>query len=95
MRDPDRRRRTRTKSRCDAVYQCAIDSALTGAHWQGGVRYHRVERSEGSFRRTVALPEGVDPTAIECTFKDGVLAVRVPKPANDKRNDEHTIEIKQ
>jgi HSP20 family protein len=43
--------------------------------------YYRVERSFGSFRRTLRLPEGVDAEAVKATFADGVLEVTVPKPA--------------
>ena len=45
---------------------------------QGG--YVRYERSTGSFRRSVRLPEGVDGDAIEANFDRGVLEVTVPKP---------------
>lgn len=40
----------------------------------------RVERAFGSFRRSLTLPEGVDPEAIEASFDKGVLEVRIPKP---------------
>jgi HSP20 family protein len=43
--------------------------------------YYRVERSFGSFRRTLTLPEGVDAESIRATFNNGVLEVTVPKPA--------------
>jgi HSP20 family protein len=43
--------------------------------------YYRVERSYGSFRRSLALPEGVDADAVKATFENGVLEVTVPKPA--------------
>jgi HSP20 family protein len=43
--------------------------------------YYRVERSSGSFRRALALPEGVDPESVRATFDKGVLEVTVPKPA--------------
>lgn len=43
--------------------------------------YYRMERSFGAFYRRLPLPEGVKTEAIEATFTDGVLAVRVPKPA--------------
>jgi HSP20 family protein len=43
--------------------------------------YYRVERSFGSFRRGLTLPEGVDPETVKATFADGVLEVTVPKPA--------------
>ena len=42
--------------------------------------YYRVERSFGSFRRTLTLPEGVDPEAVSATCDKGVLEVRIPKP---------------
>jgi HSP20 family protein len=42
--------------------------------------YYRVERSYGSFRRSLTLPEGVDPEAVTATFDKGVLQVTVPKP---------------
>lgn len=42
--------------------------------------YYRVERSSGSFRRSVRLPEGIDAAAITATFDKGVLEVSVPKP---------------
>jgi HSP20 family protein len=42
--------------------------------------FYRVERSSGSFRRSVRLPEGVDAEGITATFDRGVLEVSVPKP---------------
>ena len=42
--------------------------------------YYRSERSYGSFYRAIPLPEGVDPSACNATFKDGVLEVTLPKP---------------
>ncbi len=45
-----------------------------------GAGYHRVERSFGSFRRSLTLPAGVDAEAITAAFDNGVLTVRVPKP---------------
>ena len=43
--------------------------------------YYRSERSYGSFYRAIPLPEGVDPNTCNATFKDGVLEVTLPKPA--------------
>ncbi|MBM3824745.1 MAG: Hsp20/alpha crystallin family protein [Verrucomicrobia bacterium] len=42
-------------------------------------RYHRVERSYGSFVRRFGVPEDADGDRIEAAFKDGVLEVRLPK----------------
>jgi len=46
--------------------------------------YYRVERSSGSFNRTLTLPEGVDPAAVKASFDKGVLEVRIPKPEEKK-----------
>jgi HSP20 family protein len=35
------------------------------------------ERRQGTFRRSMALPEGVDESGIKASFEDGVLEVRV------------------
>jgi HSP20 family protein len=43
--------------------------------------YHLVERSYGSFTRTVQLPDGVNPDSIKAVMSKGVLKVTVPKPA--------------
>jgi HSP20 family protein len=46
--------------------------------------YHRVERAFGAFSRSLTLPEGVDPEAVEASFDRGVLEVRIPKPEQRK-----------
>jgi HSP20 family protein len=43
-----------------------------------------IERPYGSFVRTLTLPQGVDSDAIEAAYRDGVLELRVPKPAEQK-----------
>jgi HSP20 family protein len=43
-----------------------------------------MERSFGQFRRSLTLPDGVDPDGIAATFDKGVLEVRIPKPAKRK-----------
>ena len=43
--------------------------------------YYCAERSSGSFRRAIRLPEGASTDAIEATYKDGVLEVQIPRPA--------------
>src|ERR1700733_9498565 len=52
--------------------------------------YYRIERSSGSFRRSLTLPEGVNPEAVKATFDRGVLEVHVPKPEQRKPR---TVEI--
>ncbi len=44
-------------------------------------RYHRVERSYGTFTRTVRLPAAVVAAKTTATFKNGVLTVMMPKAA--------------
>lgn len=44
-----------------------------------GKYYHRVERHQGTFCRTVRLPAEVREEKIEASFKDGVLTVTLPK----------------
>ena len=46
--------------------------------------YYRRERTQGSFRRTLALPGEVDPETIKADYKDGVLKIEVPKPEEKK-----------
>jgi HSP20 family protein len=43
-----------------------------------------VERPYGSFVRTLTLPQGVDNDSIEAGYQDGVLELRIPKPAEQK-----------
>ncbi len=43
--------------------------------------YRLVERSYGSFERTLELPDGVNADAIKASIAKGVFKVTVPKPA--------------
>lgn len=44
-------------------------------------KYHRLERSYGSFLRSFTLPDAVKAEQVVAEFKDGVLLVHVPKTA--------------
>jgi HSP20 family protein len=46
--------------------------------------WYRIERSFGSFARTLTLPEGIDADAVSAGFDRGVLEVRIPKPEERK-----------
>ena len=44
-----------------------------------GKRFHRVERSYGSFVRSFTLPESVDESSVKAEYKDGALNLHLPK----------------
>ncbi len=46
-----------------------------------GKDYYRMERSYGSFSRSIPLPADVDESNIKANFKKGVLNVTLPKTA--------------
>jgi HSP20 family protein len=48
-----------------------------------GENWQRVERSYGSFRRMLSVPQ-VDSTKVEASYKDGVLEIRLPKQESAK-----------
>lgn len=52
--------------------------------------FYRFERRYGTFARAVGLPQGVDQEQIAARYENGVLEVRVPKPAEPKP---HKIEL--
>src|SRR5712671_2853150 len=41
-------------------------------------KFHRIERSFGTFRRSFMLPEDADSTKVTAEFHDGVLKVHLP-----------------
>jgi HSP20 family protein len=43
-----------------------------------------LERPYGSFSRSLTLPQEVDSDAIAADYRDGVLELRIPKPAGSK-----------
>jgi HSP20 family protein len=49
--------------------------------------YHMVERSYGSFTRSIVLPFAADPDQVKARFAKGVLTVSVPKPAEVKAKE--------
>ena len=42
-------------------------------------KFHRIERSFGSFERTFTMPDDADAAKMKAEFKDGVLRLHMPK----------------
>lgn len=61
---------------------------------QKGKNYYRMERSYGSFQRTVPLPDGVDESNVQATFKQGVLTVTLPKTQVVEERKKITVKTK-
>lgn len=56
-----------------------------------GKKYHRIERSYGSFVRTFSLPDVIDEEKVKAEFKEGVLNLHLPKSEKAKPK---AIEVK-
>jgi HSP20 family protein len=48
--------------------------------------FHFVERSYGTFQRSLRLPNSVDPEQVQASFENGVLTVTVPKTEQRQRS---------
>ncbi len=55
-----------------------IDKDIKAEQW------HRRERAEGRFIRTIELPSDIDEEKVEATYKNGILEIVLPK-AEDAR----------
>jgi len=55
-------------------------------------KYHRVERSYGSFLRSFALPEETESDKVNAEFKDGVLLIHLMKTTTAKPGA-HTVKV--
>jgi HSP20 family protein len=64
--------------------QMTIKAERKFEHEEKKENYHRVERRYGSFMRSFALPETVDPEKIAAKYDKGVLKVTLPKTAKPK-----------
>ena len=58
-----------------------------------GEGYHLAERRYGTFSRTLRLPYEVEADKVEAVFKNGVLTITVPKPA-ELQQQVKRIEVK-
>ncbi len=59
-------------------------------------RYYSIERSYGSFRRILSLPEDANDQEIDAKFKNGVLSITIPRKEIEKQKENtRQIEIKK
>jgi HSP20 family protein len=61
-------------------------------HEQKDRDYHLMERSHGTFSRSLPLPFAADPSQVKAAFKNGVLTVAIQKP-NEVLEKQHRIEV--
>jgi HSP20 family protein len=52
--------------------------------YQENASVHRRERLSGSFDRTITLPIRIDPDRIKAEYRDGILALFIPRAETDK-----------
>ena len=62
------------------VNQTVTISGKRQAAAEDGASYHRKERPEGSFSRSVTLPALFEGAAVEAKYVDGILTLTLPKP---------------
>jgi HSP20 family protein len=62
------------------VHQTITVSGTRQSSGEQGVSYHRKERAEGAFSRSVTLPAAFDGARVEAKYVDGILTLTLPKP---------------
>lgn len=60
------------------------ETEAADAHFVRRERHHR------AITRSIQLPEAVEPDDVSATYENGVLEVRLPRPATE---DTHTIDV--
>jgi HSP20 family protein len=60
-------------------------------HYSNEASVHRRERVAGEFDRTLSLPVHVDADRISAEYRDGLLALLLPRAESDKP---HTVKIR-
>jgi HSP20 family protein len=59
-------------------------SGTKAADYADGASVHRRERDFGQFDRTLSIPLKLDPDGIKAEYRDGVLALFLPRAESDK-----------
>mmetsp|Transcript_13030 Transcript_13030/g.51989 ORF Transcript_13030/g.51989 Transcript_13030/m.51989 type:complete len:152 (+) Transcript_13030:55-510(+) len=71
----------------------SVSGERKSEHEDSTDKYTRIERSYGSFRRQMALPEGVTDEHIKASMNDGVLSLDIVTPKEQKDNEPRRINI--
>lgn len=58
----------------------------------GEVNWHKQERKFGQFKRSFAMPNGVDPESIKARFDNGVLIITLSKTGSAKEESNISID---
>jgi HSP20 family protein len=58
---------------------------------EGNKEFYRIERSSGSFERSILLPAGVNAEKATASFTNGILEVRIPKGSEEQLGRKITI----
>jgi HSP20 family protein len=61
------------------VHQTVAVSGTRESPEEAGASYHRKERAEGAFSRSVTLPAAFDGARVDATYVDGILTLTLPK----------------
>jgi HSP20 family protein len=59
-------------------------SGTKAVDYEEGASVHRRERDIGQFDRTISIPVKLDPDGIKAEYRDGVLALFLPRAESDK-----------
>ncbi len=59
-------------------------SGKKAVNYDKAVSIHRRERVSGAFDRTLSVPIQIDPNAVRAEYRDGILAIFVPRADSDK-----------
>ena len=66
------------------VHQTITVSGVRTSPDEPGASYHRKERMDGPFSRSITLPQAFDGSRVEAKYVDGVLTLELPKPDTAK-----------
>jgi HSP20 family protein len=62
------------------VHQTVTVSGTRQAPEEAGASYHRRERAEGAFSRSVTVPAAFEGGRVDAKYVDGILTLTLPKP---------------